>query len=217
MPGQSRMKCQERGAGLLVLIVVLALGLVAGGCNRNSKRQASGVPFSTSTTSPKLSTFTFKEEGRQYFFTVGVNAARFHDKDRFVPFTVLLVNKTTQRLQLTRESFTLVDPASGSRYSLASIPEVRAQGKQTYDAQVSRTDLEHFGSKLDVYRRTPSNFFPYTGIVNDRIELHQFQFMFENLYFPHPEGQLLGKTFELHVNSSDLEQSLFVVFVVPEK
>jgi len=205
-----------KGGVPVVLAAVLSAGFIAG-CNRGSRDLPPGASFPTSTTSPKLSAFTFKEEGRRYLLTVGVNVTRWHDEDQFVPFTVVLANKTESKIRLTRESFTLIDPVSGARYGLATVQEVRAQGKQSYDAQIARTDMDHFGTKLDVFQRTESNFFPFQGLVHDEIELHQFQFIAENLYFPRPEGQLLGKTFELHVNSRDLDQSLFVVFTVPER
>lgn len=197
--------------------VVLAgvLMLAAIGCHRKSEVPPPGVPFGTGTTSRKLSTFIFQEEGKSYLMTVGVNAARFHDKDGFIPLTVVLLNKTDTKLSISRESFTLIDPSSGSRYGMATVAEVRTQGKQLYDQQLM--DLDHLGFKLEIFDRVTSNFFPSSGIVNDQFELHSHQYMLDNLYFPRPEGQLLGKTFELHVNASGLEQDLFVVFTIPEK
>ncbi len=201
---------------LAVLLPILLIPLVAAGaCRRRDPLPPPGVPFATTTTSPKLSTFVFKEEGRTYLLTVGVNATRFHDRDDYIPLTVVMANKSGGKLTITRESFTLIDPVSGARYGLASVAEVRSQGKQLYDRQLM--DGEHFGSKLAAYARVPSNFFPYQGIVNDQFELHSFQYMADNLYFPRPEGQLLGKTFELHLSARGLDQDLFVVFTVPEK
>ncbi|HET6373499.1 MAG TPA: hypothetical protein VFG76_09330, partial [Candidatus Polarisedimenticolia bacterium] len=165
------------------------------GCHRGKARPDPGIPYSTTSVSPKLSTFVFQEDGKLYLLTVGVNAARFHDKDPFVPLSVALVNKTTTPLSITRESFTLVDPVGGNRYGLATVDEARRQGKQVYDRQLM--DVDHLASKLEIFGRLPSNFFPYEGLLNDQIELHQFQYMFDVLYFPRPEGQLLGKTFEL--------------------
>ena len=197
------------------LLVVLACVAALSGCRRRSEIPPPGIPFATTTTSPKLSTFVFKEEGRTYLMTVGVNATRFHDADAFIPLTVVLANKAGARMMITRESFTLIDPVSGARYGLASVAEVRVQGKQLYDRQLM--DADHFGTKLDPFVRVPSNFFPYQEIVSDEFELHSFQYMADNLYFPRPEGQLLGKTFELHLSARGLDQNLFVVFTIPEK
>lgn len=201
-----------RGAGLALAGV---LALMSAGCHRGSEIPPAGVPFATGTTSRKLSTFIFQEEGTSYLMTVGVNAARWHDKDAFIPLTVVLLNKTDAKLKITRESFTLIDPSSGGRYGLATIAEVRGQGKQLYDQQLM--DLDHLGFKLEIFSRVASNFFPSQGIVNDDFELHSHQYMLDNLYFPRPEGQFLGRTFELHANAQGLEQDLFVVFTVPEK
>jgi len=203
-------------AGLLALaLAVIAGTVIVGGCHRRSGSREPGLPMDTSTPSPKLSTFVFKEESKLYLLTVGVNAARFHDEDEFVPLTIVLGNKTTRALHLTRESFTLVDPVSGARYGLASVEEARRQGKFFNDRRLM--DLDHIAGRVAAFRQLSCNFFPSTGIVDDRIELHQGQFIVDNLYFPRPEGQFLGKTFEFHVNSRDLEAPLFVVFTVPEK
>jgi len=199
-------------AGLVLLVLLLS---PLPGCRRGYRPPAPGVPYASGTPSPKLATFIYKEEGKLYFMTVGVNATRFHDKDPFVPLTVTLVNKSDVPLEITRESFTLVDPVSGRRYGLASVEEVRRQGKQVYDRRLM--DLEHLASKLEVFQRVPSNFFPFEGLLNDNLELHAFQYMLDNLYFPHPEGELLGKTFELHVTARGVQGELFVVFTVPEK
>jgi len=196
-----------------VLITLIAVSLP--GCRRRHRPPQPGVPYASSTSSEKLATFIFKEEGKLYLMTVGVNVTRFHDKDAFIPLTVVLVNKANVPLEITRESFTLVDPVTGRRYGLASIDEVRRQGKQLYDRRLM--DLEHLASKLEIFQQLRSNFFPFQEIVNDNLELHAFQYFIDNLYFPRPEGELLGKTFELHVNAKGLQGDLFVVFTVPEK
>lgn len=204
---------RRRGTPLVIALAAVCV-VVTPGCHRRSQVPDPGIPYATSTTSPKLSTFVFKEEGKLYLMTVGVNATRFHDKDALIPLTVLLANKSGPTMQITRESFTLVDPINGGRYGLAGVDEVRRQGKQSYDRQLM--DLDHIPTKLEAYRRVPSNFFAFGSVLNDQIELHSFQYFVDNLYVPRPEGELLGRTFELHVNARGLEGSLFVVFTVPE-
>lgn len=209
---RSRNRPGVLAATLAVLLIPGLLGLPA--CRRGPRLPDPGIPFASGTASPKLSTFVFKEEGKFYLMTVGVNATRFHEKDAFIPLAVTVANKQGPPLTIHRESFTLVDPISGSRYGLAGIDEVRRQGGEFQDARLM--DRDHLALKLDIYQETPSNFFPFQGIVNDRIELHPFQFMLDNLYFPRPEGELLGRTFELHLDDRSLESPLFVVFTVPE-
>lgn len=201
--------------GTPLVFALAALCVIgASGCKRRAQTPDPGIPYATTSTSPKLSTFVFKEEGKLYMMTVGVNATRFHDKDAFIPLTVLLANKNAPTMQITRESFTLVEPITGGRYGLASVDEIRRQGKQSYDAQLM--DLDHIPTKLEAFRQLPANFFPFQGLINDNLELHSFMYFINNLYFPRPEGDLLGKTFELHVNARGLEGPLFVVFTVPE-
>ncbi len=198
------------------LVVVLAAVTLLGGnaCRRRKEGPVPGVPYDSGTTSPKLSTFVFKEESKYYLMTVGVNAARMHDEDEYVPLSVVVVNRSLKPMLIYRESFTMVDPVSGARYSMAGVAEVRKQGKQFYDRKLM--DVEHLSLKLSAYSQVPSNFFPSQELVRDQIELHQFQFMIDNLYFPRPEGELLGKTFELHLDAKGLEDPLFVVFTIPE-
>ncbi len=197
-----------------ILALAAALLCAEAGCLRRSDRPDPGIPYASGTASPKLSTFTFKEEGKLYLITVGVNATRFHEKDSFIPVTIMVANKSATPLLLHRESFTLVDPVTGSRYGLASIDEVRRQGKQTYDRQLM--DQEHMPAKLDIFHRLPSNFFPFQQLVNDQIELHRASYFLDVIYFPRPEGELLGRTFELHVTGKSVQGDLFVVFTVPE-
>lgn len=198
----------------LVLVLAAATLVAETGCRRRSSRPVPGVPYDSSTTSPKLSTFVFKEESKYYLMTVGVNAARMHDADEYVPLSVVVVNRSLTPMMIYRESFTMVDPVSGARYGMAGVAEVRRQGKLDYDRKLM--DVEHMGLKLSPYRRTPSAFFPSQELVRDQIELHQGQFIIDNLYFPRPEGQFLGKTFELHLDAKGLESPLFIVFTVPE-
>ena len=206
-----------RSVSRLSCITALSLAATMSviGCHRRNALPDPGIGYDPSAPSEKLATFVYKEEGKLYLLTVGVNATRFHDKDPFIPLTVVLANKTTTPLMVHRESFTLVDPANGSRYGLASIAEVRRQGKQVYDRRLM--DVDHLLTKLSNFRRADSNFFPYEGLLIEQVELHQFQYILENLYFPRPEGNLLGRRFELHVSAKGLTQPLFIVFDVPEK
>jgi len=183
-------------------------------CRHRSETPDPGIPYATGTTSPKLATYIFKEEGKLYFFTVGVNATRFHDKDAFIPLAVSLVNKAKTPLEITRESFSLRDPINGARYGLASVQEITRQGKQDHDRRLM--DLDHLATKLEIFNRVSSNFFPQARVLNDHIQLPNFTYLLDTIYFPRPEGELLGKTFELHVECKGLEAPLFVVFTVPE-
>lgn len=211
-----------------VVALLLSTVLAVAGCHRRSELPDPGIPYPSGTSSEKLATFVFKEEGKLYLLTAGVNATRFHDKDPFIPIAVTLANKTATPLQIHRESFTLVDPISGARYGLASVDEVRRQGKMLYDLRLN--DEEFLSMKLDGFQRAEAYFYGVQKLASrafgeemrqrlviDDVELHQFQYILDTIYFPRPEGEFLGKTFELHVNAKALQQPLFVVFTVPEK
>jgi hypothetical protein len=73
--------------------------------------------------------------------------------------------------------------------------------------------------KFDAYRLVDSAFFPVPGagsvILHDRVEIPRFGYIREMLYFPRPDGDLLGGIFELHLIAKQLPQDIFVVFEVP--
>ena len=94
-----------------------------------------------------------------------------------------------------------------------------------YDLRLSRNFGEVFSTTYQPWPRRPSTFFPVPGVsndpifqrrslVNDRVELSNSSYMIDVLYFPHPEGKILGEYFELWMDSEDLEEPLFVKFRV---
>jgi len=170
------------------------------------------------TLSPTLAPFVFKEEGDLVLMTVGVGAARMRDDQPFVPFEVWVANKgVTPYIQLDRESFYLMD-TFGRRYGMAGVEEVRRlQGGVSLDRRMGSAEFNAF--KFDAYRFVDSAFFPNLGtgaqVLHDRIEIPRFGYMRDTLYFPRPDGDLLGGIFELHLTAKQLPQEIFVVFEVP--
>jgi hypothetical protein len=199
---------------LVALIALLAAagaavsGCIIGGHTRRSPRPGD-LDF-------RLGPFTYIEEGKLIGLMVGAEAARYREKEKYVPLAVGLVNKNAPTLKVTRESFVLQDE-SGTRYPMATLSEVaEGYGKDVMDRGFT-SSFDMFRSHFPTYERVSSNFFPARtsgGIVIDRVELPPFHYMIDLLYFPMPEGGVLNRRFELHVNATGLADEVFVKFLV---
>ena len=73
------------------------------------------------------------------------------------------------------------------------------------------------------FTRYPSLFSPVTDpvassqgstIVRDAVTLPRFGYLIEFIYFPRPAGGIVGKKFELFMESPDLKDPVFVRFIV---
>ena len=165
--------------------------------------------------SPTLAPMVFKEEGGLILMTVGTTATRFHENDPFVPLEVWVANKGVEPyIRIGRESFYLVD-TFGKRYGMAGVEEVRRlQTGAAMDRQ--NTSAEYNAFKFQAYRPVESQFFPLVGValLHDRIDLPRYGVMRDILYFPRPDGNLIGGVFELHLAARELPEDVFVVFEV---
>lgn len=206
-----------------LLLLALALGILvslAGGCAafKGQLPQEEGLH-------PRLTRWTYLERGNLAALAVDVQAALKREDSEYIPLGVGVANLRIPKIRLNRESFTLVDEA-GRRYALASVQEVRSLGQlMNYDLRLSRNFGEVFSTTYQPWPRRASTFFPVPGVsndpifrrrslVNDRVELNNSSYMIDVLYFPHPEGEILGNYFELWMDSEDLEEPLFVKFRV---
>jgi len=198
---------------LLAAFVIAAVSLPSGGCAFTAKDQ-----IRPGTLSPTLAPFLFKEEGDLVLMTVGVGAARMRDDQPFVPFEVWVANKgVAPYITINRESFYLMD-TFGKRYGMAGVEEVRRlQGGLSLDRRMGSAEFNIF--KFDAYRLVQSSFFPNIGsaaeVLHDRVEVPRYGYIREMLYFPRPDGDLLGGIFEMHMVAKELPQEIFVVFEVP--
>lgn len=200
-------------AGALAAVAVLA-GCATSGLG--SLPQEQGL-------NPRLTRFAYIEEGRLVALAVDTAPTRYREKEPYVPFGVGLANFRLPTLHLTRESFTLVDDA-GHRYSLPAVKEVRkAINTFRYDLDRSLDFFRRFDNRNLALDPIGFVFFPFQnppaelrsfGTVRDEGELPRNHFMLTLLYFPHPEGELLGRRYELWLDSSDLDEPFFVRFKV---
>jgi len=195
------------------VVLLLAISMAAPGCAFTVRDQ-----LRPGTLSPTLAPFVYKEEGDLVLMTVGVGAARFRDDQPFIPLEVWVANKgVTPYISINRESFYLVD-TFGHRYAMAGVEEVRRlQGGLSIDRRMSSAEFNAF--KFDAYHLVTSSFFPNIAsaaeVLHDRVEIPRYGYVREMLYFPRPEGDLLGGIFELHLVGKELPQEIFVVFEVP--
>ncbi|MFQ5768844.1 MAG: hypothetical protein ACE5ID_12795 [Acidobacteriota bacterium] len=185
--------------------------------------------------SRKLSRFVYIEDGLDLFFTVGVRAAAFHENDAFFPLEISVTNRQKgTRWVVTRESFVLIDDA-GRTYELPSYREFsKGYVKRTFDSRLfdarSVTASKHEG-----YIQVESNFFPdpqkgisrrsdtvpgpagvapdSTSLVHlERLEIPYRHFFEDVLYFPHPQGRLIGPRFSLEFRPKGLEEPARIAF-----
>jgi hypothetical protein len=188
--------------------------------------------------SKKLARFVYIEEGSDLIFTVGVRAAALHEEDPYFPLEFSLTNKMKGvTWVLTRESFRLRDEA-GNYYEVPSQKTLAAgYGKRTLDTRLFEA-RSVTASRHEAYRQVESNFFPdpVAGIIPEsdtvtggagvaptstslvpieRVELAAKTFMEDVLYFPHPEGLLLGQRLTLEVRTQGMEEPALLVFRIP--
>ena len=170
-------------------------------------------PFST-----KLSPYNYKEEGQLVFLNVGVEAARFVEEEKYFPLFIALANKGVPTLVINRESFTFEDSFS-RRYSPLPVSVIQTEyRRQQFDLRLFRQNLSFTGTSTDRYNMFRSNFYPSVkpGVINDRIPLPRFGYLNDILYFPVPEEGIHGGPFRLYFKTSELEESVVVVFEIPE-
>jgi hypothetical protein len=177
-------------------------------------------------TDRKLSTFAFIEEGKLVTLIVDTRATGFREDDPYIPLEIAISNNGLRQLRITRESFTLVDE-QGNRYPAAG-PEELVSGYKWLD--LDRNALAELDgivfNKFAAFTRYPSKFSPTTlvapgtalasgnDIVRDLVSLPKFGYMLDFIYFPQPAGGLKTQRFELFLDSQDLEDPVFVRFIV---
>ena len=169
----------------------------------------------------KLSTFAYIEEGKLATFIADTRATRYREKDSYIPVEIAIANRGVKVLTLTRESFTLADE-NGNRYPCASPKELL----ENYDYLDLDRDLEELKeivfNRFGAMTRYPCNFSPthfaaregQSRVVIDRIQLPQYGYVLDMLYFPMPATGLRGHKFELTMTAPELTDPIFVKFEV---
>jgi hypothetical protein len=169
----------------------------------------------------KLSTFAYIEDGDLLTLIVDTKATRYREETAYFPLEIAIANNGLRQIVLTRESFTLIDEA-GNRYPAAS-PKELIEGYEFLD--LDRDQLAELPgiifNKFAAFQQYPSMFSPtrnYTfgrsNIVRDMVSLPKFGYLLDFIYFPAPKDGLLGKRFDLFLDSAQLEDPVFVKFEV---
>jgi len=197
----------------LVLPVLFAVAALAPACIIGGSTRRAQKPGELDY---KLGPFTYMEEGKLVSLAVGTEATKERENEKFIPLHLCFANRGAPTLTITRESFTLQDE-NGKRYPLASLQEVGVSyGPSIMDRHFTTT-FDMFRSRLTTFQLVESNFFPEraTGrIVIDRVEIPRFYYILDLIYFPHPDDQVVGRRFELHVKPTGIEDEFFVKFLV---
>jgi hypothetical protein len=222
-----------------LLAPVILLALAATGPGARSQTPDGEAAEAAPELSRKLGAFVYIEEGRDLIFTVGVRAAAFHENDDYFPLEISLTNKQKGTVWVvTRESFTLFDEA-GNEYEVPTQTELMKGYKKRHTDSRLFESRSVTATKLEGYRQVPSNFFPdpVTGINREpdttsdlsgvppastslvpieRVEVHSLFFLQDVLYFPHPEGRLIGPRFSLEFRAEGLEEPARIAFRIPK-
>jgi len=202
-----------RSIGLAVLVVSC---LTAGSCaTRQPVRGGEAKGFDK-----KLSTFAYIEEGDLMTLIVDTRPARDKDGAAYMPFEIAIANHGLRKIELTLESFTLID-GQGNRYPAAS-PRELLEGYEMLDFDRNLGELEGIiFNRFGALARYPSNFSPTralsvggTNIVRDLVSLPKHGYLIDFIYFPAPVTGIRDQPFELFVDSPDLESPVFVKFEV---
>ncbi len=147
--------------------------------------------------------FTAKTNEGQVW--VSVDIALHRTKEAFIPLAVAVYNRSRSSVVLNHDSFTLVG-AGGVPLKMPTIPELRKRyTKQSFDLTMIRLYGMPFGTRLDLEYLVPSNFFPVVangseGVRIQRVELPQFYWTIDLLYFPRPAGFAKGQPVTLVVS-----------------
>jgi hypothetical protein len=214
----SQLRAEPRPAGrrsgaaaVCAGLLVLALLLSAPGCAQKEIRGGEVTGLDR-----KLSTFAWIEHGDLVTFIVNTKSSRYRDEAPYVPVEIAVSNNGLKKLFLTRESFTLVDE-NGDRYPVAT-PRELIEGYEYLDFDRRLAEIESIVfNRFATYTRYGSNFSPTrasTRIVRDTVSLPRFGYMIDFIYFPRPSSGVLGKKFELFMDSPDLPDPVFVKFQV---
>ena len=169
----------------------------------------------------KLSTYAYIEEGDLVTLIVDTRAARDKDGRKYVPLEIAIANHGMRVLSLTRESFTLLD-ANGNRYPVAS-PRELLESYDMLDFDRNLAEIEGITfNRFAAMARYPSNFSPTrtvqaglgNNLVQDYVGLPRHGYIIDFIYFPQPKSGLMNKQFELFLTAPELEDPVFVKFIV---
>jgi hypothetical protein len=198
-------------SGILV-VTLLLLGLFPLSCATREPIRGQEVTG----LDKKLSKFAFIEEGKIITLIVDMWPARDRDGQAYMPLEIAVANTGVRSLALSRESFTLIDE-EGNRYPMASPTElIEHYPMLDFDRNLAELEGIIF-AKFGAFTRYDSNFSPLNEpgrVIIDKTNVPRFGYVIDFIYFPKPVTGIMGKKFELFLDSPQLEEPVFVKFEV---
>jgi hypothetical protein len=145
---------------------------------------------------------------------VSVDLARHRTEEPYAPFLVVVRCRGGEPAELDRSSFRML-AADGTADELPSIEEVRESYKKiSFDMSMVRFFGIPIGTRLDMSRVIPSNFFPPvgagTGVRIDDIAIPNGYWIVDLLYFPWPDGLQDDRPAVLEIDAEEWETPLRV-------
>ncbi len=169
------------GFGLCLLASILAVSL-------------DSPPADRPRPSERYSFSTYRERAGALTALVDGYPASLRAGDPYIPLPVAVGWSGPERLELTPESFRLVD-GEGRAYPAASYREVLERyAKLTFDRSILRGRPMVIGQQFANYSPVPARFFPPVDFPTRtaRVELARFTWFQDVLYFPNPGAGLDG-------------------------
>ena len=187
---------------------VVAVALLSVSC----ARQPLAAP--TGQVDRKMSLSSYIEEGQLLALVVSTRVTRLRGDRKYIPLEIAVVNKGMRSLTVNRENLTLVDD-NGRRYPAVSRREL-SKGYGSADSDRALGELPLWVNSWF------SGFAPSPGVLTPTFDrpiaidfrLPRFTYAIDFLYYPMPEGGIENRKFELVLDSRELEEPVFVRFVV---
>jgi len=194
------------------LIPALLAALLLAAC------ASSGGHRPTSQLSPKLTPFTYYNEGDLLFIGADTRAAQYIRDESIFPLGIALVNKTLRPMTISRESFLLEDE-TGKRYPLVSHQEYRASyHRSKTDERLADTFVEAIRGRFINFSYRELRMFPPSSRLRttstSAVEVQRREMVMGYLYFPIPEGGLHKRDLKLLLRVEERPETFVVRFSV---
>ncbi len=202
-----------RSNGIATLLSVVALSLMCG-CGPSHRAVSNEGPA----LAPKFSQSSYIAQGDSLALIVGTRLAVIAEDPDYLPLEIGVANKGLAQLTLTPDSFVLIDE-DGSRYSMVTSGEMfREYRRVDVDRRLGEI-LQFMLGKFSVYTLVPSNFTPSFDFPTPLRTpvLQRYTLIHDLVYFPRPATGIRGHTFELFLNTPELELPAVVRFRVDGK
>jgi hypothetical protein len=185
---------------------VVAVIVAAAACAARSGSSI-GEPETSRTLAPSI----YYEDGRSVFLGVNIGLARFATPEKLLPVEIAVANKDLSKLTLDLEGVTL--QADGRRWPAASLEERSGSTlRADFERRTQPVSFRHvLETRFPIYREIQPN---AGGTTRDRslarrVELGKHTWVLAQVWFPHPGGDLRGRTFEVWLAAPELEDPIF--------